>query len=134
MDETRELLNHRGTQYGAFETQAERSQQFKEILHAAPNWESFPPYVKEALEMVVHKIARLLNGSPYFIDSYRDIVGYTQLVMDILKEDSRASDVKVEYINNCEPASEPQLRPNQGYAFYAGRHVNQGNFDASNRD
>ena len=30
--------------------------------------------------MVAHKIGRILNGDPNYIDSWHDIIGYTRLV------------------------------------------------------
>ena len=36
--------------------------------------------MKEALEMLAHKTGRILNGDPYFHDSWHDIIGYTRLV------------------------------------------------------
>jgi len=39
--------------------------------------------------MVVHKIARILNGDPNYDDSWVDISGYTKLVADRLQGVSR---------------------------------------------
>lgn len=38
----------------------------------------------EALEMIAHKIGRILNGDPGYADSWVDIAGYAQLVADRL--------------------------------------------------
>ena len=40
--------------------------------------------IAESLEMVQHKIGRIVNGDPTYLDSWVDIVGYTQLVIDEL--------------------------------------------------
>lgn len=50
-----------------------------------PNWEGLSFDKKEALEMIVHKIARILNGDPNHKDSWQDIVGYAELVNKGLK-------------------------------------------------
>ena len=42
------------------------------------------PDQREALEMIAHKIARILNGDPDYADSWHDIAGYAQLVADRL--------------------------------------------------
>jgi hypothetical protein len=40
--------------------------------------------MKEALDMVAHKIGRILNGDPTYTDSWHDIAGYSKLVEDEL--------------------------------------------------
>ena len=41
-----------------------------------------PTVHREALEMIVHKIARIVNGDPNYIDNWIDICGYSKLVID----------------------------------------------------
>lgn len=50
----------------------------------SPKWRSLDPDQKEALEMIVHKIGRILNGDPDYADSWHDIAGYAKLVEDRL--------------------------------------------------
>lgn len=50
----------------------------------SPKWATLRPDQKEALEMVQHKIGRILNGDPDFHDSWHDMIGYTKLVADDL--------------------------------------------------
>jgi hypothetical protein len=38
----------------------------------------------EALEMICHKLARIINGDPAYSDSWRDIGGFAVLVADRL--------------------------------------------------
>lgn len=38
----------------------------------------------EALEMIAHKIGRIINGDPNYADSWHDIAGYAKLVADRL--------------------------------------------------
>jgi hypothetical protein len=38
----------------------------------------------EALEMIMHKIGRIINGDADYDDSWRDIAGYSMLVCDRL--------------------------------------------------
>jgi len=42
--------------------------------------------MREALEMILHKIARILNGNPNYADSWQDIAGYAQLIVKRLNE------------------------------------------------
>ena len=52
------------------------------------SWNDTMPYMQEALDMIQHKIARILNGDPYYEDSWVDIIGYAQLALDGIREDA----------------------------------------------
>ncbi len=80
------LLNSRGEQYGEFKTQAMLSQRLKKVLKGGKTWGDMLPIQKEALEMIEHKIARILNGNADHIDSWIDIAGYATLVSQWLNE------------------------------------------------
>lgn len=84
-----EVLNERGARYGAFSTHALITQELKKPMRYAPKWHNLADDQKEALEMIAHKIGRILNGDPNYLDSWVDIVGYAQLVVDRLKGDPR---------------------------------------------
>jgi hypothetical protein len=49
-----------------------------------PNWEKLSLDKKEALEMIQHKVGRILNGDPEYHDSWYDIEGYARLVSKTL--------------------------------------------------
>ena len=78
------LLEARGNRYGPFTGQAEISQTLKKVMVNTPNWDNLDFDQKESLEMIVHKIARILNGDPNYDDSWIDIGGYSKLVADRL--------------------------------------------------
>lgn len=80
-------LAERGARYGDFEGHAHITQELKGTMHASPNWPHLKPDQKEALEMAAHKIGRILNGDPNYIDSWHDIIGYTRLVENRLVEE-----------------------------------------------
>lgn len=82
---TDDILRERGLRYGAFVSQADLSQKFKDVLIYGGSIDSMQSYQKEALEMILHKIARVANGDPNYTDSWKDIAGYAQLVVDILE-------------------------------------------------
>lgn len=73
-------LEERGKRYGAFTGHAEVTQSIKDAMVQSRNWETLEDDMKEALEMVAHKIGRIVNGDPSYIDSWTDIVGYARLV------------------------------------------------------
>jgi hypothetical protein len=85
-----EILKERGNNYGGFHTQANLAQTLKAIFEqhyssTHPN-DPLPNFMMEAVHMILHKLARIGNGNPYYDDSWQDIAGYSQLVVDILKE------------------------------------------------
>ena len=77
-------LAERATRYGDFNGHAKITQEIKTAMQLAPKWHALTPAQKEALEMVAHKIGRILNGDPDYHDSWHDIIGYTKLVADTL--------------------------------------------------
>lgn len=83
--EVSKLLEERGSRYGDFTAHAEITQALKQTMYAVEQYQDLPPYMQEALEMVAHKIGRILNGDPYYLDSWDDIQGYIKLVTDELR-------------------------------------------------
>jgi len=80
-----DTLTERGSRYGKFVDHARTTQDLKDHLQMAPSWGQLEADQKEALEMIVHKIARIVNGDPNYHDSWHDISGYATLVADRLK-------------------------------------------------
>lgn len=91
VDSITQILAERGAQYGKFEGHALVTQQLKEVAFAhwidgvGPARDRLSRDQKEALEMIFHKIGRILNGNPNHADSWDDIAGYAKLVGDRLK-------------------------------------------------
>jgi hypothetical protein len=85
-DSTIAVLDERAKNYGPFIDMATITQEFKNILHAAPSWNNMDADQQESLEMIVHKIARILNGRPDYADSWVDIAGYARLVSERLEK------------------------------------------------
>ncbi len=94
MSEIREILTERGKRYGSLAGHARLTQGIKEIMHsfvkyesdAIRPWDKLTDDKKEALDMIAHKIGRILNGDPEYKDSWHDIAGYAQLISDTLGE------------------------------------------------
>ena len=84
-DSTVEVLTERAKNYGKFSGIGQLTQTFKSIMREAPSWQGMQPDQKESLEMIVHKLARILNGNPDYADSWVDIAGYARLVADRLE-------------------------------------------------
>lgn len=84
MSDIAATLEERGTRYGVFMGHASITQDIKARMQESPKWGQLEADQKEALEMVAHKIGRILNGDPNYHDSWHDIVGYAKLVADRL--------------------------------------------------
>lgn len=79
-DSVEATLAERGSRYGDFPTHATITQNIKRAMVESKNWETLPDSMKESLEMIAHKIGRILNGDPNYQDSWHDISGYAQLI------------------------------------------------------
>lgn len=79
-----ETLTERGNRYGKFKDHAELSQKLEDVMRDTAGWKRLEPDMREALEMIQHKVARILNGDPTYADSWHDIAGYAKLVDDRL--------------------------------------------------
>lgn len=89
-------LQERVSTHGYFGTNSRITQQLKEQIRNEFGYGRLTYAQKESLDMIIHKISRILSGDPKFIDSWRDIAGYAQLVVDELQTDPMATDVKTE--------------------------------------
>lgn len=83
--EVKSLLKERDSRYGSFEGHAHIAQQLKQIMHNSPNWRHLTHAQREGLDMIQHKIARMLNGDPSYLDNVIDIVGYSMLIKDAME-------------------------------------------------
>jgi len=77
-------LTERGNRYDPFDEHAKITQNLKRVMRAHPGWARLSDAQKESLEMIVHKIGRILNGDPNYADNWHDIAGYAGLVDKLL--------------------------------------------------
>ena len=81
------LLQERALQYGTFVSLAKTAQEFKSVLYrelGARN-KRLADDQSESLDMIFHKIARIINGNADHVDSWADIAGYATLVAERLQ-------------------------------------------------
>lgn len=95
-NEVDELLEERGERYGEFAELAAISQRLKHVLRDAPGYAQLAADQMESLVMITHKIARILNGDANYIDSWADIAGYAQLVVQRLERDAEEAEAEAE--------------------------------------
>lgn len=79
MSEVTNTLAERGQRYGDFKEHAEITQDLKKEMRICEKWNALSNDKKEALEMIAHKIGRILNGDPEYRDSWIDIAGYAAI-------------------------------------------------------
>ncbi len=80
--EVEETITERGNRYGKFSDGAEIMQSLKNVMRESEGWSKLSDSQKEGLEMIQHKIGRVLNGGPNYDDNYRDIAGYATLLLE----------------------------------------------------
>lgn len=83
-DETEALIAERGSRYGKFKDGADIMQSLKDTMRDVDGWNNLTASQKEALDMIQHKIGRILNGDPTYDDSWKDIAGYATLIVNEL--------------------------------------------------
>ena len=79
-DPSRGVLNERGSTHGDFKENGAIMQALKDAMRQHFGWSKLEPYEREALEMIQHKVGRILCGNHKFFDHWRDIAGYAKLV------------------------------------------------------
>lgn len=80
-------LKERGARYGSFAGHARITQNIKRIIATGESYSRLDNSQREALEMIAHKIGRIVNGDPDYPDSWHDIAGYAKLVEDELLQE-----------------------------------------------
>jgi hypothetical protein len=79
-----EILKQRGDRYGEYINVATTSQEIKRVIANGANVTGGDDDMRESLDMIANKIARIVNGDPYYKDSWQDIAGYAQLIVNKL--------------------------------------------------
>jgi len=75
------ILAERNENYGSFEDFSLISQRLKAVIASSRDRSiPFAADVAEAIEMICHKIARIVNGRDDYADSWYDIAGYATLI------------------------------------------------------
>ena len=89
MSDITETLRERGSRYGEFPDHAIISKQLRGVIFQSManngNVQYLTPAMEESLILICHKLARICNGDPTYDDSWRDIAGYAQLIVDDLQ-------------------------------------------------
>ena len=75
-------IPNRDQQHGGMEAVGDRAQCLKGIMRQGSNWWHLSSGEREALDMIAHKIARILHGAdPHDRQHWEDVAGYAQAAM-----------------------------------------------------
>jgi len=75
-----ETLGQREGRYGEYVKVAATAQWLKEGLRGGDSWNEMEAYMQESLDLIANKLARIVNGDPFYDDSWHDVGGYAKLV------------------------------------------------------
>lgn len=84
-NETDQLVTARKSTHGAFEDHARVTQCFKDVFNvelaqrAARKQPPLSDTQKESIEMILHKLGRIIAGDASFADHWNDIAGYARI-------------------------------------------------------
>jgi Domain of unknown function (DUF6378) len=77
-----ETLNDRQARYGDFGKLAQAAQAFKSVCRHSPSWVTMTATQREAAEMIMLKMCRILYGDPLHFDTWHDVAGYALLAAE----------------------------------------------------
>lgn len=83
--EINQVLEERGNNYGSFKDNAELSQALKESVRYFAGYKDLTYAQSEAIDNICQKMARIINGDSNYEDNWVDIIGYSQLALNEIK-------------------------------------------------
>ena len=75
-----ETLGQREGRYGEYVKVSATAQWLKDIMRGGDSWNGMEAYMQESLDLIANKLARIVNGDPFYDDSWHDVGGYAKLV------------------------------------------------------
>lgn len=75
-----DTLNDRTEKYGDYSKMAACAQAIKSAMWNSEGYVNLPDIMRESLEMIALKMARIISGDPNLPDNWHDIAGYSLLV------------------------------------------------------
>ena len=91
--ELEQTIAQRRGRYGPLIESGEAAMKLEDYLRSLPGWERLAYDQREALAMVAHKISRIMCGDPNYDDSWVDIAGYAQNVVNRLREEQKVKEL-----------------------------------------
>lgn len=94
-------IEDRGERYGDWKNHAQISQDIQNAIIKGwfqrcdgKDFSELPAYMTEAITMIANKLGRVINGDPYYDDSWRDIAGYATLVVNELEKENAEKELQ----------------------------------------
>jgi len=97
MSNINDTLAQRAITHGSFKDHANISQHLKFTIRESDGYVFLSNVQKEALSMILHKIARIVNGNPNEPDHWHDISGYATLAYNEITEEKQSIKNTVDY-------------------------------------
>ena len=88
---TQAIIAERERTHGAFRENSKFAQDVKATMRNLPSWNRMASFQREALDMIAHKMTRILHGDPDHLDHWDDIAGYAERASSEIRERSARS-------------------------------------------
>mgnify|MGYP007069491165 CR=1 FL=1 len=75
-----ETLTQRANTHGSFKDNADIAQRLKAVIRSGKEYAVLSNDKREAIDMICHKLARIVSGNPEYADHWHDVAGYATLV------------------------------------------------------
>ncbi|WP_120938060.1 DUF6378 domain-containing protein [Helicobacter pylori] len=82
------VLKEREKHYGSYTSMAKLHNKLQRAIRTHENFENLPNAIKLSLEMILHKVARCVNGDYKHKDNFIDIQGYSALALESLEREN----------------------------------------------
>lgn len=82
MTNIHDTLTERAKTHGDYSDHAMTTQKIKDVIRAGRTYGELNTHERETLDMIAHKIGRIVSGNPHFHDHWHDIAGYATLSAD----------------------------------------------------
>lgn len=82
-----DTLKQRGVRYGDFATGSALAVNLKRMIRAHANHAVLHAGHQQALDIIMDKVSRIINGDPMYADNWHDIAGYATLGEQLCTKD-----------------------------------------------
>lgn len=82
-----DVLVERKKTHGDFKDHAYITQMLKHHCREQNGWKSLTAMHRESIDMILHKIGRIIAGDPNHLDHWVDIEGYARLISRELEDE-----------------------------------------------
>lgn len=79
-----QMLVERAARHGDFTDHSRIAQALKRAVQREGRYDSLTDMHREAIDMILHKVARIVAGDPNFHDHWDDIAGYARITSERL--------------------------------------------------